>query len=220
MPNVGDVVEGTVKNSAKPGIFVDIGGEDGMIPHNEATRSLQRNDKVKVKVTEKRPGGKIRLSLVSIISSATRRSTPADETEPETGNENLDWSIMQGSFYSDSAREVLKEELFTRFAPKLAESCGKKLSTNALRNFYDAVKAIENPILQAGGRTKQREVFDRQRPFVKLLAAKVAHKSKDLPPTFTRFLQKGIEMSDTLEDFKGFVLVFEAVAGWHSKYAK
>jgi CRISPR type III-A-associated protein Csm2 len=217
MAKVGDVKEGTVK-PAKPGIFVDIEGEDGMIPHSENTRNLQRGDMVRVKVTEIEQGGKIRLSLMSVISSAGSQSKPTAE---KVKNDPL-WAILGESFYSDTEKKILKEELFTAFAPDLAKSCvrGKpSLSTNALRNFYDAIKAIENPILQAGGLEKQRDAFTVRRPFVKLLAANVAHKSKDLNEYFTKFLNRGIEMSNTLEEFKGFVLVFEAVAGWHSKYA-
>jgi CRISPR type III-A-associated protein Csm2 len=221
MANVGDVIEGAVKNIAKPGIFVDIGGGDGLIPRSEETRNLRRGDRVKVKVTEIKDGGKIRLSLVSMISSASSQSRPAARSRPEAETNDPLWAIMRGSFYSDPEKKILKEELFTRFARDLGKTCAqgeKRLSTNALRNFYDAVKAIENPILQAGGLEKQREAFAIRRPFVKLLAANVAHKSKDLNPNFTRFLHRGIDMSNSLEEFKGFVLVFEAVAGWHSKY--
>jgi CRISPR type III-A-associated protein Csm2 len=220
MANVGDVIEGAVKNIAKPGIFVDIGGGDGLIPRSEETRNLRRGDRVKVKVTEIKDGGKIRLSLVSVSSSASSQSRPAARSRPEAETNDPLWAIMRESFYSDPGKEILKEELFTRFAPELGKTCarGKKLSTNALRNFYDAVKAIENPILQAGGLENQRKAFAIRRPFVKLLAANVAHKSKDLDRNFTRFLHRGIDMSNSLEEFKGFVLVFEAVAGWHSKY--
>jgi CRISPR type III-A-associated protein Csm2 len=222
MAKVGDVKEGPVKNITKSGVFVDIGDEDGMIPQSEETRNLRRGDKVKVKVTEIINGGKIRLSFLNVISSAMSQERPRPESRTASQKDDHHWAIMRESFYSDPEKKILKEELFTSFARELARSCVQDskppLSTNALRNFYDAIKAIENPILQAGGPKKQKDAFAIRKPYVKLLAANVAHKSKDLTPHFTEFLHRGIDMSNTLEEFKGFVLVFEAVAGWHSEY--
>ncbi len=135
------------------------------------------------------------------------------------------WWVLGNSFYSG---DTLKTELFTKFAPNLAEETATKaepkLTTNALRNFYDAVKAIENPILQKGGREEKEKAFKQQLPHIKLLAAKVAHYQPagrpKIPWLFAKFLNDSIEIAESLKEFEGFVLVFEAVAGWHTKYAK
>ena len=218
MANVGDVYEGKVKSVKDFGFFVSITdghqSRDGLLHKSEVKGKLNVGDSVAVVVKEIKAGNKISFSL---SGKPIQKDTSDDVTDtPGT----LDWKMLSKSFYRDNEKEVLREELFTDFAHSLAARCGKQLTTNALRNFYDAVKAIENPVLQAGGLAKQRAEFAKQKPFVKLLAATVAHKAKpnNLPDDFVRFLHKGIEMSNDLEEFKGFVLTFEAVAGWHAKY--
>lgn len=217
MAKVGDTFEGKVKTIANPGAFVDIGEkDDGLIPREELSPELQRGDKVTVRVSEIRRDGKIRLSIVGSTSKASA-TVPARPGGLKLGD----------SFYSNKANRELRAELFTDFAPQLAQASAtandKELTTNALRNFYDAVKAIENPILQAGSPEEKENVFRRQLPHIKLLAAKVAHYQPEkpkIPRVFADFLYDSIKIINDLKEFEGFVLVFEAVAGWHTKYAK
>jgi CRISPR type III-A-associated protein Csm2 len=224
MVNVGDVFGGTVSRIKDIGAFVTFtaGQEafEGLIRRKDWPNDLSVGDKISVKIKERRSDGKIDLAPVG---SPAAKASPAATTKSK-----LDWWKLGASFYSDKANGVLNEELFTVFAKKLAEESAnakdKELTTNALRNFYDAVKAIENPILQAGSRAEKIKVFNRQLPHIKLLEAKVAHyrpqKSPKIPQIFAKFLEDSIRIINSLEEFEGFVLVFEAVAGWHTKYAK
>lgn len=220
MANVGDEFEGTVKDIKEFGVFVTVGAGkdrfDGLIHNRDLNCKLSPGEQVKVRVKEiKEVRGEKKIGF-------TLLSKKAGSENPKPGSLKLG-----DSFYADKANRELRAELFTEFAPQLAQASAtardKELTTNALRNFYDAVKAIENPILQAGSPKEKEDVFRRQLPHIKLLAAKVAHYQPEkpkIPKVFADFLYDSIKIINDLEEFEGFVLVFEAVAGWHTKYAK
>lgn len=232
MAKVGDVFEGTVSGIKDFGAFVTVvqGQEkfDGLIRREDLKPGLSLGDEVTVRVKDiKEIKGKRKIDF-ALVNGPAAQTPPSQAAATIPKPPSQDWRKLGDSFYSDKANGVLNKELFTTFAEKLAQESAnakdKELTTNALRNFYDAVKAIENPILQAGSRTEKRKVFDRQLPHIKLLAAKVAHyrpeKSPKIPKVFADFLNDSIKIINSLEEFEGFVLVFEAVAGWHTKYAK
>jgi len=76
--NVGDVVEGVVRNITKNGVFVDIGGFDGLIRHEDLSwkrgvnprEIVQQNEKVRVKIIQMDPAAKrVGLSLKELTDN-------------------------------------------------------------------------------------------------------------------------------------------------------
>ncbi|MGH9765283.1 MAG: type III-A CRISPR-associated protein Csm2 [Blastocatellia bacterium] len=191
-------LEGVVESFNRDGALVRIGRETGVISARSFKKEhLRKQDAVKVRRAGEREG-QLHLSLVELL-----RPT---------------WWTFGETFL---AGEGADPKLVAEFAPKLAEDIASRgMSPNALRNFYDAVKSIDAPILQAGTRALKTAAFNRQLPLIKLLSAKAAHKSRENPQFFNDFLNRGVQVSESLREFQGFVLVFEAVTGWHTKYAK
>lgn len=134
-----------------------------------------------------------------------------------------EWWDLSESFFSDSTREI-NVSLITCFAERVSTSCKNGLSKNALRNFYDEVKRIENQIHEGGENFDPENEFKKRLPQIKLLKAKAAHnyysKAKEFALPFKRFIDDSVDMIKEYKDFQAFALVFEALAGYHSRFAK
>ena len=136
---------------------------------------------------------------------------------------DIDWSALDTSFHEDSDKTIIKESLVTEFAQKVAEASAKNgLAANALRNFYDAVKDIETRLGRMETLSEKENAFRVHLPLIKMLTAKVAHAKgrKKIPEVFEKFLRECIKNVTSLADFEAFLLIFEAVAGWHTMFSK
>jgi CRISPR-associated protein Csm2 len=109
-----------------------------------------------------------------------------------------------------------KEKLVTTEAEKIAnELVGNNprkpdLRSSQLRKFYMEVKALED-------RVKAEEEFDRIKPLIKMLKVKVNYQRGRglVPPKFVEFITKCVDSVNDKEDFKAFVMHFEAVVGYY-----
>lgn len=136
---------------------------------------------------------------------------------------------MQNYFYTDDAKEKIKENLLTDRAKSWAESFinvrylkekgqrNPKLTSAQLRKFHieakeleERVKNLENP----------DEEFSKLRPLVKMLKSKVAYvcpitgKDRKVPEEFRRYIEEMVDNVDDWKDFKAFALCFESVVGF------
>jgi CRISPR type III-A-associated protein Csm2 len=212
MPKEGEIIEVYAKNRARgKGLFVDLGNQqEGLVDEKNIIGDPARGEKLRVKVIGRaRADGKIPVSMQGVSQ------------QPEW------WSLNDTFFDHDpeTGNSILKTELLTNFANKLAEESAKrKLKINGLRNFYDAFKSFENRLNQAETLAKKQEVFRQQLPLIKMMKARVAHSLKKSPPSipdvFAAFLNQSIDIISTREDFDGFMIIFEAVAGWHTYHGK
>ena len=117
---------------------------------------------------------------------------------------------------AENGEWVLKEELVTAEAEKIAnELVGDNprkpdLKSSQLRKFYMEVKALED-------RVKAEEKFDRIKPLIKMLKVKVNYQRGRglVPPKFVEFITKCVDNVNDREDFKAFVMHFEAVVGYY-----
>lgn len=125
------------------------------------------------------------------------------------------------SYYSDSNKKTLKQELLDQKAISWANSF-KDLKSSQMRRFYDDLKAIERKILVAGDINAQEEAFRQNRAFITMFKAKAAYaqKRKVSPPDFTKFIFDHEASIKDLKDFKAFLKVFEAVVAFHKFYSK
>ena len=112
---------------------------------------------------------------------------------------------------SKKGEDVIREELVTTKAEKWAKSFIRGMKMHQLRRFYNEVKSLEAKV-EAGD-------FDKTLPLIRMLQSKVAHAcpkrgERKVPPEFKDFIDECIKAIRNEEDFKAFVLVFEAVVGY------
>lgn len=95
---------------------------------------------------------------------------------------------------------------------------GKALNSAQLRRFYGDMKNLERKLdfrQQTGNET---DPFLAVLPLVKMVKSKVAYASNPrnakVPPSFADWLKKNIDAIETADDFKAFMLHFEAVVGF------
>ncbi len=132
------------------------------------------------------------------------------------------------STYFD-ANGHMRKELLGDEADKVAESfvilqpnreLDKKRSINSaqLRKFYGDLKNLEKKLESKQRSGNDADAFLSILPLVKMVKSKVAYASnprnQKVPPVFAFWLTKNIESIGTVEDFKAFVLHFEAVVGF------
>lgn len=87
----------------------------------------------------------------------------------------------------------------------------KPLNSTQLRRFYNDVKALEARIDATG--------FEENMALVGMLRSKVAYACPDkgekkVPTVFKEFIEAGVKAVKNEENFKDFVLFFEAVVGF------
>jgi CRISPR-associated protein Csm2 len=112
-------------------------------------------------------------------------------------------------------RKADKEELVTAEAEKIAnELVGDNprkpdLKSSQLRKFYMEVKSLERKV--------EAEGFEKIKPLIKMLKVKVNYQRGRglVPPKFVEFITKCVDSVNDREDFKAFVMHFEAVVGYY-----
>ena len=108
-----------------------------------------------------------------------------------------------------------KEKLVTAEAEKIAnELVGNNprkpdLKSSQLRKFYMEVKSLERKV--------EAEGFEKIKPLIKMLKVKVNYQRGRglVPPKFVEFITKCVDNVNDREDFKDFVMHFEAVVGYY-----
>jgi CRISPR type III-A-associated protein Csm2 len=112
-------------------------------------------------------------------------------------------------------RKADKEKLVTTEAEKIAnELVGNNprkpdLKSSQLRKFYMEVKSLERKV--------EAEGFEKIKPLIKMLKVKVNYQRgrRLVPPKFVEFITKCVDNVNDREDFKDFVMHFEAVVGYY-----
>ncbi len=94
-----------------------------------------------------------------------------------------------------------------------------ELKSAQIRRFYHDVKALEYRIVSQDNKEKEEEKFEENLPLIKMLKSKVAYAcpkygKKNVPEKFKEFMDKCIDGINSLDDFKAFILFFEAVVGY------
>lgn len=123
-------------------------------------------------------------------------------------------------YYLDKDKQELNPKWVNEEAEKTAKSFeGTNFSYTQLRRFYGVVKALERQLLDA---QDKKGTFARILPMVKLLKAKSEYTLKRgvVPKSFKDWLWENVDSVNEKEDFKAFLLSFEAVVGFSAKYLK
>jgi len=114
-------------------------------------------------------------------------------------------------FYQDPEKKKLNPELLDSIAETQADKIHKNINSAQLRRFFGEVKGLYN-------RLEHQEPFERLFPLVKMIKSKVwyaANPNKEkIPKDFADFLLGGIDQVKDEEDFRAFVMYFEAVVGF------
>ncbi len=126
--------------------------------------------------------------------------------------------------YFDETGKNIRPELLDQEAREAAESFVPQLpngkpeknaiKSSQLRRFFNEFRGLERRFDQL--RADPEESFRSIKPMVKMANAKVEYaKARGVvPPAFVKWLHKHIAAIETAQDFKAFLLHFEAVVGF------
>ena len=125
------------------------------------------------------------------------------------------------TYFSDPEKKRLKPELLDDQARKNAEDFKEDLKATQMRRFYDELKAIERKIMAGKDVKEQQANFERDRALIVMFKAKAvyAEKRKVAPRAFTQFIFDHVASINDLNDFKGFLKLFEAVVAFHKFFS-
>lgn len=132
------------------------------------------------------------------------------------------------STYFDDKGNIRKELLgkesekvareFVVFLPNGKRDDRNSLNSAQLRRFYGDMKNLERKLEFRQQSENEADSFPAILPLVKMVKSKVAYASNPrnakVPPAFAEWLKKHIDAIETAEDFKAFMLHFEAVVGY------
>ncbi len=128
-----------------------------------------------------------------------------------------------GYFYDDNGN--IHEELLDQKAEKQARDFiiyrqirqdqvidkQKSLTSAQLRRFYGEFRQLKKKADVRG--------FDKVRPLIKMVKSKASYaanpSNRKIPESFKKFLIENINRIDSGDDFKAFMLHFEAVVGFY-----
>ena len=127
---------------------------------------------------------------------------------------------METYFYKEKG--IIKDGLLNQIANEYAKNFSRPftegrikrdaLTQTQLRRYFNEFRNLEKKIKHTS--------FNRTIPLIKMVKSKVAYSYDKFPPSFERFLNTCIDEIETEEDFKAFMLHFEAVVGFSKKYLK
>lgn len=133
------------------------------------------------------------------------------------------------TYFSDPKKERLKPDLLDDYAqnkakdfiPNKAKDSKENLKSTQMRRFYDELKAIERKIMAEKNIEEQKRNFERDRPLIVMFKAKAVYAEKRgvAPRAFTQFIFDHVASINDLNDFKGFLKVFEAVVAFHKFFS-
>lgn len=117
-------------------------------------------------------------------------------------------------FWEDKNKGLVKKELFSNDAEKLAKEIAKEDTTIAqIRKFYDE-------ILQFHARLKaDPSKFPMLLPYIKMINSKVAYSygRRLIGEEFKKFISQCIKKIEDKNDFEVFVGFFEAFLGFYQQ---
>lgn len=129
-----------------------------------------------------------------------------------------------GFYYDDAGnlRTGLLDAEAQQQAEKFVNDREKKLNSNQLRRFYNECKNLERRFefacQQSNDEKSQEEAFFKILPLLKMIKAKVSYatnpKKPKIPQSFSRWLNTSIDAVENTQDFRAFLLSFEAVVGY------
>lgn len=119
------------------------------------------------------------------------------------------------SYYSDAECKIIKTELLDEEAEKLAKSFvdrPPKLSSAQMRRFFGEFRQLEKKVFSSIS-------FEEVKPLIKMVKSKASYAANRpnnrIPDTFKKFLTDNVNAINTKDDFKAFMLHFEAVVGFY-----
>ncbi len=124
---------------------------------------------------------------------------------------------LKPEWVTDEAKNVAKSfyvKYFNKKKNKEDIDEKKSLKNAQLRKFYGEFKSLEAELNQAGDTAEER--FLSVLPRIKMAAAKVTYaKARGVvPESFVNWMKQHVAQINSLEDFKAFLLHFEAVVGF------
>lgn len=153
----------------------------------------------------------------------------AKKTGYKTPEKEHSHPLKKITFWEDKKNKILSKDLLEAQARKKAilfihpKSDNSKLGnrnpdmTSAqLRRHHNDIKELESRVVAA----QQEGQFARMLPLIKMVKSKVAYacpkngRDRKVPQEFRNFIDEAIDAIEDYEDFKAFVLYFDAVVGY------
>lgn len=123
---------------------------------------------------------------------------------------------MRKELLGDEAEKFAKTFVVLRPDGKVDEK--NSIKSAQLRRFYGDLKNLEKKLEFKEQTENSAEAFLSILPLVKMVKSKVAYasnlKNRKIPDYFATWLNKNIDAINTAEDFRAFMLHFEAVVGF------
>lgn len=122
------------------------------------------------------------------------------------------------SYYDEAGN--IRKELLNEDAEKRATEFVRvsQIKSAQLRRFYGDLKSLERKLDFKMNNENIKDPFLSVLPLVKMIKSKVAYasnpKNPKIPKTFADWLSLNIDSVNTIDDFKAFMLHFEAVVGF------
>ena len=113
------------------------------------------------------------------------------------------------TFYLDAEKQNLNPTLLNADAEKQADSLHRNINSAQIRRFFGEVKNL-------GLRLEQGRPWSQVEPLFRMLRSKAAYAAgtRKVPYEFSAFIADNVERVKDENDFKAFVLYFEAVLGF------
>ncbi len=129
------------------------------------------------------------------------------------------YKITPDDYYSDKKNRILKENLFSEDAKRIAESFQDGMKGSQVRKFYDEI--LKRKMIISLSKDKNREFF-KQLPYIKMIISKAYYgynrKPRTVSGNFRRFLEDNINNISNKEDFFVFCDLFEAVVAYSKQF--
>ena len=118
-------------------------------------------------------------------------------------------SSVSVTFYLDQAKQQLNPALLNQDAEKQADALHKNINSAQIRRFFGEVKNLSL-------RLEQGRPWTQIEPLFRMLRSKAAYASgtRKVPEEFSVFITDNVDRVKDVQDFKAFVLYFEAVLGF------
>ena len=129
------------------------------------------------------------------------------------------YKITPSDYYSDRKNGILRENLFSEDAKKIAESFQDGMKSSQVRKFYDEI--LKRKMIINLSKDKDKE-FSKQLPYIKMVISKAYYGYNRRPRTvsanFRKFLEDNINNISSRDDFFVFCDLFEAVVAYSKRF--
>ena len=127
--------------------------------------------------------------------------------------------MTPNDYYADKKEGIVRENLFSEDARRIAKSFQDGMKSSQVRKFYDEI--LKRKMIINLSKDDDRE-FTRQLPYIRMIISKASYgynrKPRTVSANFKRFLEDNIHNISNKEDFFVFCDLFEAVVAYSKQF--